>query len=425
MIEAKLLGKKDWKTHQQKGVRCTVDFEKHFNLHPDEKTVIDKLDQSTRIEITPYLLQLIKKDEKGYIVPNDPIWLQYGPSQLELNSKFIEKHTSWENPQEMFADGLTDDERKNTAKEKIAYVGQHKYPDKVVIRITHVCASYCRSCFVRDRTIDKGKKTANPKIAIPQAVEYITQHSQIREIIFTGGDPLMLSDDKLIQWIEPFSAIPSIESLRIHTRVPAQNPYRITPELINVLRRFNFEWMNIQINHPVEITHEFKEAIQLLQKAGIMIKRENPIIKNVNDKPEVLAELISQCRKIGVGGHHFFHLMPVAPEDMRTSVERMVLLFQATQKYLGNIRWNSSELGQPVISDASGKRTIPFEEIEIDLYKPREKWGTNKFIFTSNDIGIPIVKFTDWRPNSQNWHEYEDPHVDLTDFNKNDFIDLL
>lgn len=417
--------REEWKTQQQNVGRTVEGFENYFHLRPDEKEAVRLLGQTTRIAITPYLLNLIQKDENGQIKENDPIWLQYGPSQLELESKFLERKTSWENPHEMFADGLTDEERENTPKEQIVYVGQHKYPDKVVIRVNHVCSTYCRICFVRDRTLDKGKKTPNPKIAIPQAINYITLHPEIREIIFTGGDPFMLSDDKLTAWIKSFSAIPSIESLRIHTRVPAQNPYRITSELVSLLKELNIRWINTQINHPAEITDQFKEAIKLLQKAGIMIKRENPIIKNVNDKPEILAELIKQCRKIGIDGHHLFHLMPVAAEGMRTSVERMVLVLQGAQKLLGNVRWNASELGDAVISDGSGKRTIPFEEIEIDLRKQREKWGTNKFIFTTDDKGIPIIKFTDWRPDGQNWQEYEDPHINLSDLEKSDFIDLL
>lgn len=408
---------------EQNAVKNVSELEKYFHLTYKQKKEIEQVLVNTKILITPYLLNLIEKDENGYVKENDPIWQQYVPSLKE--NELLEYKTSWEQQDEMFADGLTEMERKNTPIEKREFLGQHKYPDKVVVRVSHICGSLCRFCYEQERTLQKSFKSPNIHIAKEQSIDYISQHHQIREVILTGGDPLMLADAQLQSWIECFQNIKTIESVRIHTRMPAQNPYRITREFVNMLQNSAVHWMNIQINHPNELTDKFFEKIKLLQMVGITIKTENPILKNINDNPSVLADLIRKCRTNGISHHHWFHSMPITPKTMRISIERMVLLFQKVQEQLGYIRWNASELGDLVIPHKSGKRTIPFEEIDIDLNKPREQWGTNKFQFSVGENGNPIVQFSSWNMKDKNHKEYIDPNINIKNLPQSDFFDLL
>lgn len=243
-------------------------------------------------------------------------------------------------------------------------------------------------------------------------------------MILTGGDPLALTDNVLEGWLNRFHGIETIDSLRIHTRMPAQNPYRITPNLVSILKRYSVRWVNMQINHPRELTEDLLSHVKLLQESGIVVKTENPIIHRVNDDPKILAQFIKICRTHGIQHHHWFHSMPVTPHKMRISVERLILLFQAVQQELGGIRWNASELGDLAIPHFNGKRTVPFEEIDIDLNKPREEWGTEKFQFTTTKQGEPIIRFTSWNPNSSEFQEYFDPHIDLENLPNSDFMEL-
>jgi L-lysine 2,3-aminomutase len=204
----------------------------------------------------------------------------------------------------------------------------------------------------------------------------------------------------------------------------AQNPYRTTPELIEILKNNGVKWINVQVNHPKEITDEFLCAVKNIKKNGIIVKTESPIIHRLNDDPEILATLIKLCRRHGIQHHHWFHSMPSTPVEMRTSIEKAILLFQKTKKLLG-IRWNSSELGDLVIPHPDGKRTVPWEEINIDTTLPREKWGTQNFQFTTNNDGKPIIKFTSWNSHQTELQEYLDPNINLYDISKSDFIGLL
>lgn len=413
---------KDWLNQLANSIKTVEQLEKHFKLSKLQKTEIRKLLKKTRFSITPYLASLMKKNATGLIKKNDPIWIQYGPSLLE--EELLEETTAWEREEEMFADGMTNEQRKLSNHSERTYLGQHKYPDRVVIRIAHHCGSYCRFCYERGRTL-KNTQMPNLKIAIEQAITYIKTHPEIREVIFTGGDPLALADSSIESWLKNFHDIPNIDSLRIHTRMPAQNPYRITPELIKIFKNYSVNWINIQINHPRELTTDFLNHIRLIQAQGMVVKTQNPIIHRLNDDPKILADFIKKCRANNIQHHHWFHAMPVTPIKMRTSVERMVLLFQNVKKYLGNIRWNASEMGDLTIDHHNGKRTIPFEEIEIDLSKPREKWGTNKFQFSSDKNGKPIIRFNSWNQENKNLEEYFDPHVNLKNLKNSDFIDLL
>lgn len=421
-IEQSAEQQKDWVWQLHNAVRTVEQLGNRFNFTPEEKDKIGEVLKETRASITPYLLSLVETDKNGRIAEDDPIWLQYGPSEFE--GQLLESETSWEKPEEMFADGLTDEERAKVKPEARKYLGQHKYPDKVVVRVAHHCGAYCRFCYERGRTLENAKM-ANLSRAREQAVEYLQQHPEIREVILTGGDPLALADNVLEDWLKQFNEVETIDAVRVHTRMPAQNPYRITPELVDMFKKYGIRWVNVQVNHPRELTDDLLSRLKLLQESGITVKTENPIIHRINDDPKVLAKFIRTCRAHGIQHHHWFHSMPVAPEQMRVSIERAVLLFQAVQKEHGGIRWNASELGDLVIPHHDGKRTIPFEEITIDPAKPREEWGTNKFQFTTDKNGKPIVRFTSWNPNSDEWQEYIDPHVDLEKLENSDFADLL
>jgi len=193
----------------------------------------------------------------------------------------------------------------------------HVYPDRVALCITDVCQAYCRHCFRKRRVHEKP-----PVDAFDQAVAYITEHTEIRDVLVTGGDPLMFGDDKLVERLKRIRAIEHVQVIRLGTRSPSLLPMRITDELVSGLREIHPLYINVQFNHPRELTSDAVASLTRLADAGIPLGNQSVLLKGVNDSLEVMRELLHRLLAARVRPYYIFHPQIVeGTEHLRVPLE--------------------------------------------------------------------------------------------------------
>ncbi len=227
------------------------------------------------IAVTPDIAGLIDTEN-----PDDPIARQFIPSALELVS------TSGEN-----ADPIGDD-----AHSPVTGI-VHRYPDRVLFKLVHVCAVYCRFCFRREM-VGPGKASALSEAAYREALQYIRERTEIWEVILTGGDPLMLSPRRLSEIMADLAAIDHVKIVRIHTRVPVAAPARIDEDMVEALRVDGATtWIAVHANHPRELSDAARAACARLADAGIPLVSQTVLLRGVNDDAAVLEALDAGLRR--------------------------------------------------------------------------------------------------------------------------------
>jgi lysine 2,3-aminomutase len=200
----------------------------------------------------------------------------------------------------------------------------HRYPDRVLFLVSGVCASYCRYC-TRSRVF--GGKSSH-RFTLGQwekAIEYIEANTQIRDVLLSGGDPLMLTDEKIEWLLSRLRRIPHVEILRIGTKTPAVLPQRITPALTRMLRRYHPLWMSIHFTHPDELTPESAQACKRLADAGIPLGSQTVLLKGVNDDVDTMKRLVHGLMKVRVKPYYLYQCDPITGSGhFRTPVEKGV-----------------------------------------------------------------------------------------------------
>jgi lysine 2,3-aminomutase len=272
----------DW--HWQIRNRIT-DFEtlrKYIELQPEEEAVTQSKTFSFRMAITPYYLSLINPDN-----PLDPIRLQCIP---RIQESYIAP-TDLRDPLEEDADapvpGMT-----------------HRYPDRVLLLLTDQCGMYCRHCTRRRKA---GETDAPmPKENVEKAIQYITEHKEVRDVILSGGDPLTLSDERLDSVLDRLAKIDHIDIVRIGTRLPVVLPQRITDSLISIFKKYKFLWLNTHFNHPHELTNESSAALAKLAEAGIVLGNQSVLLKGINDNVDVMKALVHGLVKNRVRPYYIY-----------------------------------------------------------------------------------------------------------------------
>lgn len=237
--------------------------------------------------ITPYYLSLLNPDDE-----NDPLSRQCLPDVRECS----------------VGGGLADDPLEEDRFMPVPKLIQ-RYPDRVLAIVTHRCAAYCRHC--NRKRFWNIPEAGSLKSRLTRMVRYVSETPQVREVILSGGDPLLIDDDSLDGILSSFSSIPHVEVLRIGSRVPAVLPMRITPNLCRILKRHRPLWFNTQFNHPLEITQDAAQACRWIQEAGIPVSNQSVLLKGVNDSPEVMKSLLDGLQKISVRPYYLFHCEPV------------------------------------------------------------------------------------------------------------------
>lgn len=246
----------------------------HLNI-----TSISRIIATYPMRINSYYLQLIKK-------VGDPLWKQAVPDAAELLDLVC------------IEDPL--------GEENLSPVPNlvHKYPDRVLFLVSSQCAMYCRFC-TRKRKVGTGKMVITPE-TIEAGLDYIRQHPAVREVLLSGGDPLLLPDAQIDHLLSELRAIPTLKVIRIGTRVPCTLPMRVTPELVAILKKYHPLYINTHFNHPAEITPQSSAACNLLADAGIPLGCQTVLLKGVNDNPEIMRELLLKLLEIRVKPYYLF-----------------------------------------------------------------------------------------------------------------------
>jgi KamA family protein len=204
----------------------------------------------------------------------------------------------------------------DASNEDVNYVApgcQHKYPHTALLICTEVCGGYCRFCFRKRLFMDENQEAT---VDVAPGIEYIRRHPRINNVLLTGGDPLFMSTRRIEDILRQLREIDHVKIIRIGSKMPAFNPYRIIddPELLEVLSRYSTRDKHIyimtQFNVPNELSDEAREGIHLLQKAGVMLANQTPVLRGVNDDPLVLATLMNELSFIGVPPYYFFQCRP-------------------------------------------------------------------------------------------------------------------
>jgi lysine 2,3-aminomutase len=308
---------------------------------PADLADLERVAARYAVAVTPDIANLIDTEN-----PDDPIARQFIPSALELVS------TPGEN-----ADPIGDD-----AHSPVPGI-VHRYPDRVLFKLVHVCAVYCRFCFRREM-VGPGKPSAMPDATYRKALDYIRSHPQIWEVILTGGDPLMLSPRRLASIVGALSAIPHIEILRIHTRVPVAEPARITHALADALGTPKSMWVVLHANHAREFTPGAGAAIRHIQARAIPVLGQSVLLRGVNDSAEALEALFRAMLAARVKPYYLHQLDP-APGTARFHVP-----IEHGRRLLAQLRGRVTGLALPTyvldIPGGHGKVPIGPDYLEPD-----------------------------------------------------------
>jgi len=272
----------DWKWHLRNKIQTMEDLKKVVEISKEEEEGIAKCLSTLRMAITPYYLSLIDLDN-----PNDPVRAQSIPTIAELN--WVEEDL--EDPLSEDIDspvpGLT-----------------HRYPDRALLLVTDQCAMYCRHC--TRRRFAGTNDAALPMSQIEDAIAYIAKTPVIRDVLISGGDPLLLEDDKLEHIIKKLREIPHVQIVRLGSRLPVVLPQRITDDLCNMLKKYHPIWLNTHFTHPQEITPESAVACAKLADAGIPLGNQSVLLAGVNDCVHVMKELVQGLVKIRVRPYYIY-----------------------------------------------------------------------------------------------------------------------
>ncbi|MBI4004762.1 KamA family radical SAM protein, partial [Candidatus Roizmanbacteria bacterium] len=207
----------------------------------------------------------------------------------------------------------------------------HRHKDRCLLMLTSSCAVHCRFCFRRSML-------ASNKVHLKQSMQYITDHSELWEVILSGGDPFMLTDSFLQTVIRRLKKIKHIKTIRFHTRVPAVYPQRITESFLRIIRKSHPCTVAIHINHPREITEEFNQAVAKLQKTGAMLLSQTVLMRDINNNVDVLEQLFRQLVETGVKPYYLHHLdMTTGTNHFRISVEEGKNLIQQLRNRMSGI----------------------------------------------------------------------------------------
>ncbi len=246
---------------------------------PVRKNDIQKATRKFPMRINPYYLSLIKEVD-------DPAWKQSVPDLLEISA-----HSGMKDP--------LAEEAQSPVPNLI-----HRYPDRVLFLVSDQCAMYCRHCMRKRRVGSRFAVTAD---TIKEGLEYIRSHRAIREVLLSGGDPLLLEDEAIDKLLLRLRTIEHVEIIRIHSRIPCTLPQRVTKDLAGIFKKYTPLYLNIQFNHYNEITPEASKACSVLANAGIPLGCQSVLLKGVNDTPPVMKKLMQGLLKIRVKPYYIHH----------------------------------------------------------------------------------------------------------------------
>src|SRR5882757_3737426 len=289
----------DW-TWQLKNRLTTIDqLERYMTLTPEERAGCLFANQKLALAITPYFFNLIDRTD-----PNCPLRKQVIPRSDEMVISSGEMLDSLGEDEHSPVPGLV-----------------HRYPDRVLFLVTDRCAAYCRYC-TRSRLVSNATGyDFHPEF--DKQIEYIATHPEIRDVLLSGGDPLLFSDDKLEQLLSRLRAIPHVEFLRIGTRIPIFLPQRITPALCAMLKKYHPLFISVHSNHPRELTTEVRESLARMADAGIPLGNQSVLLRHVNDDATIMRAHVQKLLMCRVKPYYIYQCDLIAGSaHLRTSVRK-------------------------------------------------------------------------------------------------------
>jgi lysine 2,3-aminomutase len=300
-------------------LRQPVDLVAHGLAPTSDLAVLQKVAARYAVAVTPDMAALIDPDD-----PNDPIARQFIPSAEELVRQGSER-----------ADPIGDQ-----AHSPVTGI-VHRYPDRVLFKLVHVCAVYCRFCFRREM-VGPGKATALSQDAYEGAINYIRAHSEIWEVILTGGDPLMLSPRRLAEIMADIAALDHVRIIRIHTRVPVADPARISREMIAALKvEGATTWVALHANHARELTDGARAACAGIIDAGIPMVSQSVLLRGVNDNAGALEALMRTFVECRIKPYYLHH------GDLAPGTSHLRTTLRHGQELMRALRGRVSGLCQP------------------------------------------------------------------------------
>ncbi|MEO7931545.1 MAG: KamA family radical SAM protein [Chthoniobacterales bacterium] len=295
----------DWKWQMKNRVTTLTQLEKHLVLSQEERAGVLLSGNKLALAVTPHYFNLIEREN-----PDCPIRRQVVPRVEE----------SWTSPYDM-ADPCGEDSH-------MPVPGLvHRYPDRVLFLVTDRCAAYCRYC-TRARVVS-GVGEQELHTDFEQAFQYLEKHTEIRDVLLSGGDALLFSDDKLEYLLSSLRKIEHIEFLRIGSRVPIFLPQRITPKLCQMLQKYHPLWVSIHTNHPRELTTEVKAALEMMANHGIPLGNQSVLLKGVNDTLPVMKALVHKLLMCRVRPYYIYQCDLInGSSHLRTSVAKGIEIIE-------------------------------------------------------------------------------------------------
>jgi lysine 2,3-aminomutase len=290
----------DWQWQLKNRIRDYDTLSKIITLSDEEKENLEPDGRALPLAITPYYASLLDKTN-----PMHPL----RRSVVPVISELCKSHGEAEDP-------LGEDS--DSPVKGIV----HRYPDRVLLLATDFCSTYCRYC-TRSRMVGRSAEKHEQGSHWKAAIDYIQAHTEIRDVLLSGGDPLTLSDEGLEWLLSNLCRIPHVEIVRIGTKVPVVLPQRITPKLVRMLKRYHPLWINIHFMHPEELTPETSAACARLADAGIPLGSQTVLLKDINDNVETMKRLLHGLLKIRVRPYYLYQCDPiVGSSHFRTTVEK-------------------------------------------------------------------------------------------------------
>ncbi len=347
----------DWTWQLKNRITTLEQLERLMPLTTEERRGIAFAGHKLAMAITPYFFNLIDRND-----PNCPVRLQVIPREGESLLHAEEQLDSLGEDEHSPVPGLV-----------------HRYPDRVLFLVTDRCAAYCRYC-TRSRLVSNAQDY-NFHPEYEQGLRYIEAHPEIRDVLLSGGDPLLLSDKKLEHLLARLRAIKHVEFIRIGSRIPVFLPQRITPELGEIFRKHGPIWMSIHVNHPKEATAELKAACERLSFAGVPLGNQSVLLRGVNDDADVMKALVHRLLRMRVRPYYLYQMdLITGGSHFKVDVRKGIEIIQALRGHT-----TGYSIPQYVIDAPGGGGKVPInpdyvESITDDAVTMRNYEG-HRFVY--------------------------------------------
>lgn len=357
-----------WQEMLRQSIDSGKDLVERFGF---EKDSAERLNKFFHTRINPYYLSLIR-------YPGDPIWKQCIPDAVELED-----------------DKSPEDPLNEEADSPVPSI-THRYPDRVLFLITSQCSMYCRFCTRKRKVSDSTKINAK---YIQEGLDYIAAHPEVRDVILSGGDPLMVTDYALEKVLAGLRAIPHVEIIRLGTKMPCVLPQRITPKLCKIIKKYHPVYVNTHFNHPWECTPEAEKACAMLADAGCPVGNQAVLMKGVNDNPDVMLDLHRKLLKMRVRPYYIYQA------DLTKGTNHFRTPVSVGLEIMDKLRGHTSGLAIPyyVIDAPGGGGKIPI--------LPQYVLGRNGNDIILRNYKYNIYTYPDVEDSTQQENVVEQPYM--------------